>query len=770
MLKAIPVILAIFFGFYFPAKSQTFANYSSNFATYGQRVCLVQTTVNIAAPSITIDFLDAPGNTSYATSVYRRPLNGSGWTLQVSNLPAGTLSWTDVNVSAGQVWEYQIRRSSPWIFGGINFDAIGYTCGAVLYDQTNYKGQMILLVTQSLVNNLSTKITRLKKDLTGDGWYVNQLTVPDAVGWDSGSDVVTIKNQIVTIYNNAPGGDKPKALFILGHVPFPRSGSTNVNAPDQHNENRGARGADSYNADIDGIWTDAATFNPGGLQTPLAINLPNDFKFDQDFLPSNVEMAFGRVDFRDITDFAVSETTLTEQYLDRLHNYRQVNAGFFMGSKTTFDFGYANSNDQSLRNLPNISTNSQVYENSTASGYNAAYLSANGPFAVNMQNIGFPDINDWISNGMPATIFSSDQSYWGWGDVPQDNTVYSKIRALLGADTKCLITLWTTTAANQFNKIAIGETFGQSLQQAINYNTTNNSLERPRQSFDTQNWLYRTHLTMYGDPTLRIYQVYPPSNLVIANINNSAQLSWTASTDANLVGYHIYKSTTEFGIFQRLTNAPITTLTYTDPDYQNGNWYMVRALRYQTTGSGTFINPSQGIFSEGNFILPVNLISFTAKNTGNSNLLEWITTNEINNDHFDIERSADSFRFEKIGKVNANNTTAPQKRYDYKDQQPLTNINYYRLKQVDIDGKFQYSKVVSVTNHKTNFVVYPNPANDVIKILGANSNFEVIIYNILGKEVLRSSQTNIIITGLPNGIYTLRNGSNISKFIKTTKK
>jgi hypothetical protein len=530
--------------------------------------------------------------------VYRRPLNGGAWILQASNLPPGTGNWTDLNVSPGQAWEYQVRRGSPWVYSGVSYNAIGYACGAVQYDQSDYKGQMILLVAQSLVTNLPGKITRLKKDLTGDGWLVNELVVPDATGWDSGDTVVTIKNQILSVYNSASAGDKPKVLFILGHVPLPRSGSSNVVTPDQHVQHAGARGADSYYADIDGVWTDAATFNPGGLQTPYAINLPGDYKFDQDFLPSDVEMAFGRVDFRDLTDFGTSETILTEQYLDRLNNYRYATPGFFMGSKTAFYYGYDNSNDQSLRCLPNISGNNQVFENSSPNPYNSAFLNANGPFAVNMQNKSIPNITDWVTTGMPSTIFSSDQSFWGWGDVPQNNSNYSRIRALLAANSKCLITFWTTTGANQFHRMAIGENFGQSLKEVINYNTANNNLERPRQMYDTQAWLYRTHMTMYGDPTLRIYQVYPPSNLTIATGNNAASLNWSASTDPNLLGYHVYRSVSEFGKYQRLTNVPLTALTYTDAAYQNGNWYMVRAVRYQTTGSGIFINPSQGIFAQ----------------------------------------------------------------------------------------------------------------------------------------------------------------------------
>lgn len=755
-------------------KAQIFSNFSSNYSNYGQRVCLVETTINTITPSVTINFLDAASNTNNVTSVYRRALNNNTWTVQVSNLPAGTTSWTDNNVVLGDAWEYQVRRTSNYIFNGTNYDAIGYTCAALLYDQTNYKGQMILLVAQSLLNNISTKITRLKKDLTADGWFVNEIVVSDATNWDSGTEVVSIKNQITSIYNNAPLLDKPKALFIVGHVPLPRSGSTNVITPDDHEENAGARGADSYYADVNGVWTDAATFSPAGLVTPLAANLPNDFKLDQDFLPSDVEMAFGRIDFKDLTDIGNTELFLTEQYLDRLHNYKTVAPGFFMGSKSVFDFGYDNSNDQSLRCLPNISGINNVYESGTSSQYNAAYLNANGPFAINMQNSGVPEVTDWQANGMPATIFSSDQSYWGFGDVPQNNTIYSRIRSLLAVNTKCLITLWTTTAANQFHQLAIGETFGESLRQVINHNISNNRLERPFQQYDTPDWLNRTHMTMYGDPTLRIYQVYPASNLSIISVGSTALLSWSASIDASIIGYHIYKSSTEFGKYIRLTNIPISNTSYSDATFVSGNWYMVRVIRYQTTGSGTFKNASAGIFVQGNFTLPVNLVSFTGKNIDNANILHWITSIEFNNDRFEIERSEDGINFYTIGSVNSKGNNSTKQAYEFYDTKFIKEKNYYRLLQIDVDGKKTYFDIVSIESLRNNmFSIYPNPATDEINILTTGNVTSIEIYNAQGAKLYqkRSIISSVLdIRFLTIGNYILRtvvNGSAYQqKFIK----
>ncbi len=310
-------------------------------------------------------------------------------------------------------------------------------------------------------------------------------------------------------------------------------------------------------------------------------------------------MAFGRVDFADIIDFPLSELQLTERYLDRLSNYKNVAAGFDMGDKTGFFLGYDNSNDGSYRTLPNISKAANVIQNTIGAPY-PQWVQANGPFKVYMQNQNFPEVGEWKTYGMDATVFSSDQSYWGFNDEPQ-SFYYSRIRALLAADTKCLVTLWTTSAVNTFHQACSGEPLGNAIKETMNYNVISNNIERPPQKWDTEDWWNRTHFAYNGDPTLRLYQTRPPSSLVVNKINNQAILSWNASPDSTVIGYHIYKSTNEFGVFERITTAPLNTLNYTDSSYQQNDWYMIRAIKIAESGCGKFLNPSLGIFVKGDF-------------------------------------------------------------------------------------------------------------------------------------------------------------------------
>lgn len=115
-------------------------------------------------------------------------------------------------------------------------------------------------------------------------------------------------------------------------------------------------------------------------------------------------------------------------------------------------------------------------------------------------------------------------------------------------------------------------------------------------------------------------------------------------------------------------------------------------------------------------VLPLKLISFTAKRTGSYNQLKWITSNEMNVSHFEIQRSSNGRDFKQLGKV-ISHGRFEQQSYEFNDNQPFRSANYYRLKLVDKDGKSQLSAVRLINNESTLFAeVYPNPVNDILNL------------------------------------------------------
>lgn len=582
-----------------------------DFSTEGKRVCLVDVSVDLNTPSTTLNFRDAALNTTDPIAVYRRPLYGNGddWVLQVADLTPGTETWTDTNVNLGERWEYQVRRANN------TGEAIGYVAATVLYDQSDYRGQMILVVSDDYANDLSEKITRLKKDLTADGWFVNELVVGKGnIHLFDENRVVGVKDSIAEIYYNAPINDKPKVLFLLGSVPLPRGGQ-GLQAPDGHIESTGARGSDSYYADIDGVFTDTATYEIPEQTYDIIKNFPGDNRWDQDKIPSELEMAFGRVSFLRVTSGVYAEELeMMERYLDRLHDYRYVTSGDKIGTKTAFnENGFANSTDASYRCLPALSGGENIdHSNITESAGHNEWVANNGPFMWYMSNRWIPELPGWENFGMDALVYSSDQSNFGYGDLPNNSVdnpwQASTIRRILSYDSKCLITLWTTSAVNVFHQAGVGEPLGYACKFIMDHNSDNQNYEKVVQSWDEPDWWNRTHFNFFGDPTLRLYQTIPATNLQLATTIDDLKLEWTASTDLNLAGYHVYKSDSEFGVYQKISgDSPLLETDFTDPFYQIGDWYMVRAIATQTSGSGIFLNPSQGVFIEGDLVLSTKI-------------------------------------------------------------------------------------------------------------------------------------------------------------------
>jgi hypothetical protein len=114
-----------------------------------------------------------------------------------------------------------------------------------------------------------------------------------------------------------------------------------------------------------------------------------------------------------------------------------------------------------------------------------------------------------------------------------------------------------------------------------------------------------------------------------------------------------------------------------------------------------------------NGAFPLNLVAFKGIQIGNEIGLNWETTNELNNLGFQIERSFDASSFEIIGFFGSKKDTQTVLKYQFSDTHPFKGVNYYRIKQIDLDGNFNYSKmiVISIKNDYS-VLVYPNPAKD----------------------------------------------------------
>jgi len=171
----------------------------------------------------------------------------------------------------------------------------------------------------------------------------------------------------------------------------------------------------------------------------------------------------------------------------------------------------------------------------------------------------------------------------------------------------------------------------------------------------------------------------------------------------------------------------------------------------------------KAIFEAG--ALPVVLKSFTAKKEDSKIVLNWETTSEINNDYFVVERSADALLWSSLATIKGSATTENAQQYKTTDEQPMSNINYYRLKQVDFDKTNSYSRIVSVD--MGNFSIsnlWPNPVNEVLNITldkdFQQADFEITDINGTSVRKLQKVPANnavkIPVGNLPVGTYFMK--------------
>jgi len=150
----------------------------------------------------------------------------------------------------------------------------------------------------------------------------------------------------------------------------------------------------------------------------------------------------------------------------------------------------------------------------------------------------------------------------------------------------------------------------------------NNSTLYRNQSNDFARAIY---IELMGDLTLRLDQVAPPSNLSATVNGSNVALNWSASTDS-VIGYHVYRATSSAGPFTRLTSSLINAAAFTDLSVPAGSYtYMVRAVALQTNPSGSYHNPSQGVFAGASITAITPPISVAASRVANGIKLTWNT-------------------------------------------------------------------------------------------------------------------------------------------------
>lgn len=533
-------------------------------------------TVQSAPAQITLSWTPGPSSANgYALS--RKDAGAGAWSPLI-NLVGSATSHVDTNVTVGRAYEYQIVRQAPGLTG------YGYVAAAVDLPVVDARGRIILVIDQSITGTLSAEIDRLARDLVGDGWTVARREV----GRDDAP--AAVRDVIRGAYNEDRANTR--AVFLLGHIPVPRAGNLNV-------DGHGARPlpADSFYGDMDGSWPDA---NGDGVLDPSRI-------------PSDIELAVGRVDFADLPGFP-GEVDLLRRYLQKNHEFRhglrRVAARALVGDRLG-DFNGEAFGASAFRLFPallgpdrvtaaNIADNAPVGERwiSRLTGSDWLWVYGGGGGDVtSMSGLGLhgtnhdvwsTDLVDQRARGTFYLLFGSWLVDWSKpGNI---------MRAALAAPDYGLTAAWSGRPHLFFHPMALGETVGHGIRLSQN----NTSLYANQVNRETRG----IHIALLGDPTLRMHVVAPPSDLRATGNGGAPTLAWTASPDAT-AGYHVYRATAASGPFLRVTGSSVATTSFTDTSAPAGQFtYMVRGVRREISGSGSYFNLSQGVFTTATVTTP----------------------------------------------------------------------------------------------------------------------------------------------------------------------
>jgi len=677
---------------------------------------------------ITLSWVGNASSTQYQVS---RKLKGAlSWGAPMATLNGSLTQYVDATAVPGTSYEYRVVR-----IGG-NYTGYGYINAGIQVPAIENRGKLILLVDSTFIAPLASEITRLVADIEGDGWDVIRHNV------DRTGSVYHVKDLILGDF--AVDSFRLKAVLIVGHVPVPYSGNIN---PDGHGDHLGAWPADCYYGDIDGVWTDnlitSTTASPARTQ-----NVPGDGKFDQSVIPSDLELQVGRVDFANLPAFALSEQQLLKNYLDKNHDYRKKmfvpvsraviddNFGYFSGE------AFAASGYKAFAPLVGASsvTVADYFTAMGAGSYQWSFGCGGGTY-VSASGIG--NTTNFASANLQGVFTLLFGSYFGDWDS-QNNF----LRAPL-AQGKILTSLWSGRPHYYFHHMGQGENIGYSLLISQNYSGPGSSLYYGAPTGISGRWV---HTALMGDPTLRQDIVAPVASVVATKVGNDCHISWSASTQSNVIGYNVYVKNDSITSYTRLNNNPVAGTTYTDfcLQYKSIYHYMVRAVVLENNYSGSYYNQSEGLadtaYNAGDF---ANVATFTASQVGNV-----VTFSALTN-----VQATYSWTF-----GNGTNSTLKNPVVTYTNNGNYvvtlvanssclsdTSTAYIYITEVGLAGSYK--------NH-SNPVVFPNPSGGVVFLnLSGTGLYELSVSDALGRSVHRqmvsTTTTEINLSPLPKGIYFL---------------
>lgn len=641
----------------------------------------LKATVSDSTPHITLSWTQRVQSNISAQKIHRR-LKGTATWAKLADLTTTQTSYIDTTALPNVEYEYWMERN---LSGLTPSTAMGYLSAGVKVPELHDRGTLLLMVDDTMVTPLAPEIAQLQLDLVADGWKVQMITAP------RNGTAVSTKALITTAYNLDP--TNVKAVYLLGHVPVPYSGNQ---APDGHSDHVGAWPADGYYGEMNGTWTDTSVNNTTASRAQND-NIPGDGKFDQVSFPSLVELQVGRVDLHTLNRSpatAVTEVARLRRYLRRAHDFRMKQGAYAAIPRRTLirdGFGHAFTSEPfavtawmgafaCVGQAPDAPIDEapadQWFTTTYAGGKD--YLWGHGCGGGSYEYADTLGVSMEFGRFKSRVVFTSVFGSYH-GDWDADNALMRSVIAGNPTGDSLGLTCFWAGRPNWFpHQPGMGETMGYMARTSMNGGITGGGSYVPGGSS-----FQGVHVGLMGDPALRMHAVEPPRQLAGSSSGGQISLSWAASTETALQGYHVYRAVTSAGPFTRLTTTPQAGTTYLDTSVTAGSsyTYLVRTLKLESVPGGSYYNLSVGspiTLTASNMAsaAPFNPseLSATVPASSTSAVLSW-RDNSSDETSFRVERKTNAAgAWGTIATLAADTTT-------HTDTGPFTqgNVYYYRV-------------------------------------------------------------------------------------------
>lgn len=491
--------------------------------------------------------------------VSRRHLGETGigsWQALGPAMPA-RVDFLDQTMKPGVAYEYRVQRL------GRDVIDVGHWATGVDVPAVERRGTALLVVDASLAEDLDPQLRRFQMDLVGDGWKVLRRDTLRG-GRDDPLETLrrglNLKEWVRSRYYDDP--TETYALILIGHVPMIPSGRA---APDGHAPEPHV--TDLFYAEMNGHWNG----NRDGLL--LHNSVPT----------GQIEMSVGRIDFFMLSNRdREQELSKLKTYFDKNHHWRHGLLGDLRqayGQK-----GMLLGEQYGVQNL--VGPRHFVQGGHHDVGEAQPWL-----WGV---DFGHYEGSDYAAKFRNKAIFAVN-----FGSHKQKlNRWNNAMTALLDQPWYPLAVGWGGRPAWWPHHMALGGTIGDVHRRTVNNGVPEGSFRDSMEYTPTGQYLWRNPVwvNLLGDPTARGFVLSPPQGVVARGGENGVDVSWGASPDTDVLGYHIFRAPAPLGPYTRLNSDLVTELSFTDATPLDGARYMVRAYGKKSVHAGSFYTLSQGVF------------------------------------------------------------------------------------------------------------------------------------------------------------------------------